>query len=45
MPMTPERITERVGDLVESIRYALSSAFTCHEPNLSRHALVRHRSG
>lgn len=30
MPMTPERITERVGDLVESIRYALSSAFAEH---------------
>lgn len=30
MPITPERITERVGDLVESIRHALSSAFAEH---------------
>jgi hypothetical protein len=28
--MTPERITERVGDLAESIRHALSSAFAEH---------------
>jgi hypothetical protein len=30
MPMTPERVAERVNDLVESIQHALSAAFAEH---------------
>jgi ABC-type sugar transport system substrate-binding protein len=30
MPMTPERVVERVNDLVESIQHALSAAFAEH---------------